>query len=90
VTWRVEFRPSARAELLKLDRPVQERVLWSLNRLAADPRAADPRAAANVKALKGSDEYRLRVGDWRVVYTLRDDVLTVLVVRVAHRRDVYR
>jgi mRNA interferase RelE/StbE len=40
--------------------------------------------------LKGGDEYRLRVGDWRVVYTLHDDVLTVLVVRIAHRREVYR
>jgi mRNA interferase RelE/StbE len=85
VTWRVEFRPSARAELLKLDRPVQERVLRSLHRLASDPRAA-----ASVKALKGSDELRLRVGDWRVVYTLHDDVLMVLVVRIAHRREVYR
>lgn len=85
MTWRVEFRPSARIELLKLDRPVQARVLRSLHRLAADPRAA-----SNVKALTGGDEYRLRVGDWRVVYTLHDDVLTVLVVRVAHRGDVYR
>jgi mRNA interferase RelE/StbE len=34
--------------------------------------------------------YRLRVGDWRVVYTLRDDVLVVLVLRVGHRREVYR
>jgi hypothetical protein len=33
--------------------------------------------------------YRLRVGDWRVVYTLRDDVLVVLVLRVGHRREVY-
>jgi mRNA interferase RelE/StbE len=85
VTWRIEFRPSARAELLKLDRPVQERVLRSLHRLAADPRDA-----ASVKAMKGRDEYRLRVGDWRVVYTLHDDVLMVLVVRIAHRREVYR
>jgi mRNA interferase RelE/StbE len=43
-----------------------------------------------VKALKGSDEYRLRVGDWRVVYALLDEVLTVLVLRIANRRDVYR
>jgi mRNA interferase RelE/StbE len=34
--------------------------------------------------------YRLRVGDWRVIYTLRDDVLVVLVLRVGHRREVYR
>jgi mRNA interferase RelE/StbE len=85
VTWRVEFRPSARAELLALDRPVQTRVLRSLTRLADDPRNA-----ANVEAMKGGDLYRLRVGDWRVIYTLHDDVTTVLVVRVAHRREAYR
>jgi mRNA-degrading endonuclease RelE of RelBE toxin-antitoxin system len=61
VTWRVEFRPSALAELLALDRPIQTRVLRSLARLADDPRNA-----ANVKAMKGSYHYRLRVGDWRV------------------------
>ena len=85
MTWRVEFRSSARAELLQLDPPVRERVLRGLARLARDPRNA-----ANVVAMKGTDEYRLRVGDWRVVYTLHDDVLMVLVIRIGHRRDVYR
>jgi mRNA interferase RelE/StbE len=85
VTWRIEFLPSARAQLLALDRPVQVRILRSLHGLAAAPRAA-----ANVKALRGVARYRLRVGDWRVIYTLRDDVLVVLVVRIAHRREAYR
>ena len=40
--------------------------------------------------MKGGDRYRLRVGDWRVIHTLHDDVATVLVVRVAHRREAYR
>jgi mRNA interferase RelE/StbE len=65
LTWRIELLPSARAELLALDRPVQARILRSLHRLAAAPRSA-----ANVKALKGNARYRLRVGDWRVIYTL--------------------
>jgi mRNA interferase RelE/StbE len=43
-----------------------------------------------VTALKGGDTYRLRVGDWRVIYTLHGDVMMVLVVRVGHRREVYR
>jgi mRNA interferase RelE/StbE len=85
VTWRVEFLPSARTELLALDRPVQARILRSLHRLAANPRSA-----ANVKALRGDARYRLRVGDWRVIYTLLDDALVVLVVRIAHRREAYR
>jgi mRNA interferase RelE/StbE len=85
VTWRIEFLPSARTELLALDRVIQARILRSLHRLATAPRSA-----ANVKALRGEDRYRLRVGDWRVIYTLRDDVLVVLVVKVAHRREAYR
>lgn len=85
MTWQVEFDPSARAELLALDRTVQTRILRSLARLATDPRNA-----ANVKAMKGSDRYRLRVGDWRVIYELHDAVMTVLVVRIGNRRDVYR
>ncbi len=40
--------------------------------------------------MSGGNRYRLRVGDWRVIYTLHDDVLLVLVVRVAHRREAYR
>jgi mRNA interferase RelE/StbE len=43
-----------------------------------------------VKALKRHDRYRLRVGDWRVIYTLQQDALVVLVVRIGHRREVYR
>jgi mRNA interferase RelE/StbE len=85
VTWTVEFRGDARSQLRALDPPVQDRIVRALDRLAADPRSA-----ANVKALVGSGHYRLRVGDWRVIYALRDDVLTVLVLRIGHRREVYR
>jgi mRNA-degrading endonuclease RelE of RelBE toxin-antitoxin system len=49
VTWRVEFRPSARAELLALDRPVQTRIVLGLARLADDPHKV-----ANVKAMRGA------------------------------------
>ncbi|MEO8884030.1 MAG: type II toxin-antitoxin system RelE/ParE family toxin [Devosia sp.] len=85
MTWRVEFEPTARAELLSLDRTVQSRILRSLAKMATDPRTAP-----NVKALKGRDHYRLRVGDWRVIYALDGDRLVVLVVTIGHRREVYR
>ncbi len=83
--WEVDFEPSARRAFRGLDRSVQQRILKSLAGLAADPRAAQ-----NVKTLQGQPGYRLRVGDWRVIYTLKDDVLTVLVIRIAHRREAYR
>jgi mRNA interferase RelE/StbE len=83
--WRVGFEPRAERELAALGGSVRARVVKALTRLAADPRRA-----ANVKALAGDDLYRLRVGDWRVIYALRDDRLLILVVRIGHRREVYR
>jgi mRNA interferase RelE/StbE len=66
------------------DGSVRVQIARGLARLADAPR--DP---ANVNALVGGND-RFRVGDWRVIYTLQDDVLIVLVLRFGHRREVYR
>jgi mRNA interferase RelE/StbE len=84
VTYRVVFTPRAEREFDALDGSVRGRIAHALDRLAAAPRDS-----ANVKALTGGG-YRLRGGDWRVIYALQDDVLAVLVLRVGHRREVYR
>ena len=84
MTWRVVFEPKAEATLDRLAEPQQGRIRSAILRLAADPRASP-----NAKALHGG-AYRLRVGDWRVIYALRDDVLVVLVLRIGHRLEVYR
>jgi mRNA interferase RelE/StbE len=84
LTWRVEFLPAAQRQFDALDKPVSTRIARSLERLRADPLSAP-----NVRALTGGG-YRLRVGDWRVLFTLDGTVLRVTVVRVAHRREVYR
>ena len=81
----IEFAPSARRELRKLPREVQLKLNERIDSLSSDPR---PRGS---KKLRGSDElWRIRVGDYRVVYEVRDKILVVLVLRVAHRREVYR
>jgi mRNA interferase RelE/StbE len=85
VTWTVRFTAEAERQGDALDPQIRRRVTGALRRLAADPRAA-----SNIKAMQGSDRYRLRVGDWRVIYSLHDDVLLVLVLRIGHRREVYR
>jgi len=83
--YKVEFRPSARRELKKLPRRDQVRLLRAIDGLAYDPRPP------GVKKLTGADDlYRVRVGDYRVVYQIHDDRLVVLVVRVGHRKDIYR
>lgn len=83
--YRVRFKPSADKALSKLPVAVQRRIV-----AVAEALADDPRPAGAVK-LTGEDElYRIRVGDYRIVYQIQDRVLMVLVVRIGHRRDVYR
>jgi mRNA interferase RelE/StbE len=75
---------SAAREIDELPVGVRRRVVAKIAALASDPR---PRGS---QKLTGEDKYRLRQGDCRVVYTIADEVVTVTVVRVAHRSDVYR
>jgi len=83
-TYRIEFVPSALKAFEALPRDLQRRLGARIDALGLDPR---PRGA---KKLQGETRYRIRLADYRVVYEVRDDVLLVLVVRIAHRRDVYR
>jgi len=83
VTYRIELRPAAARALKKLDPPVRRRIQGAITLLAQEPR---PPAA---RALRGRPGLRIRVGDYRIVYTVSDDVLLVVVVTVGHRRDVY-
>jgi len=72
VTLAYRVPSSARPELLSLDRPVQARILRSL---LGSPRLLVPRRTSKLKAMPDT---ALRVGDWRVIYTLLDDLLVVL------------
>ncbi len=83
--YRIELQPQPRKALAKLPRNVADRLITEIESLADDPRPS------GCIKLKGSREaYRIRVGDYRVIYEIDDDRLIVLVVRVAHRKDVYR
>ena len=85
MAYAIEFVPSAKRQLQKLPREVQLKLSQHIGSLASDPRPIGSRK------LKGSDElWRIRVSDYRVIYEVRDKILVVLVVRVAHRREVYR
>jgi mRNA interferase RelE/StbE len=81
--YRIELRPAAVRALRDLDPPVSHRIHGAIAMLAHDPR---PPAA---RALRGRPGYRVRVGDYRILYTVADDVLLVVVVTLGHRRDVY-
>lgn len=81
--YRIELRPAAVRALRKLDPAIRRRVRGAIALLAQDPR---PPAA---RALKGRPALRVRVGDYRIIYTVHDDVLLVVVVTLGHRRDIY-
>jgi mRNA interferase RelE/StbE len=80
----VEVKPPARKELEALPDNVLSRVVRKVESLAGNPRPA------GCKKLKGyKDQWRVRVGDWRVVYIIDDTAKLVSVTRIAHRREVY-
>ena len=85
MTYRIEVSSAAVRQLRKLDRAAQRRVQAAIELLADAPR---PSAA---KTLAGGDgEWRVRTGDYRIVYEVHDNVLLILVIAIGHRRDVYR
>ncbi len=84
MTYRVEFAPSAVRQLRKLDRIAQRRVQAAIELLAGEPRPSGAK-----KLVGGNGEWRVRTGDYRIVYEIHDNVLVVLVIAVGHRRGIY-
>jgi mRNA interferase RelE/StbE len=83
--WSVEFSTAARRAFAKLEPAVKRRITSAVEELRDDPRPA------SAKHLVGrADYWRVRVGAYRVVYTLEDDRLVILIVKLGHRRNVYR
>ncbi len=81
--YRIELRPAAVRALRKLDPQMRRRVQGAIALLAQDPRPPGARA------LQGRPGLRVRVGEYRIIYTVEDDVLLVVIVRLGHRRDIY-
>ena len=82
--YKVLIKPSAVKEVEAIPAKDRERVVRKIRALTEDPR---PRGS---EKLSGDDKYRVRQGRYRVVYSVSDDDRTVLVVKVGHRREVYR
>ena len=85
MTYSIEISTSAAKAIDKLEKANRLRVVGAIELLSVDPRPP------GAKMLRGGDQgrWRVRVGDYRIVYAIEDDRLLVLILRVAHRREVY-
>jgi len=81
--YRIALRPAAIRSLRKLEPGIRRRIQGAIALLAQNPRPPGARA------LQGRPGLRVRVGDHRIIYVVKDGVLLVVVVRLGHRRDVY-
>lgn len=85
MSYRIEFVRSAERSLASLPQSDQRQIAKRVEALSQNPRPP------GTKKLRGSEHtYRIRVGDYRVIYVVEDERVIVTVVRIAHRRDVYR
>ncbi len=85
MTYQVDLSKRAKRQLSKLDSDTQASIGAAIDDLAVDPRPS------GVKKLKGEETvYRIRVRDYRILYEIQDDQLLILVIKIGHRREVYR
>ena len=84
-TYQIEWKRSALRELKRLDRQIVSRIVTAIDSLSANP------FPPGIKKLHGGDRsYRMRVGDYRVIYEIASSRLVIEVIRVRHRKDAYR
>jgi mRNA interferase RelE/StbE len=88
LVWQIEFDPAAKKELKKLDPQIVKRILHFFSRLA---KHKDPRELG--EALKGSklgEFWKYRVGDYRIIASIQDKTVCILVLRIGDRKEVYK
>lgn len=81
--YKIEIKKSAQKELKSLPNKELKKVIEKISSLATNPRPT------GCKKLSGDEKYRIRVGNYRVLYGIEDDILTIFIVKVGHRKDVY-
>lgn len=85
MSYTIDFKPLALRQLADLNKNIRERLNLKIQTLAENPRPH------GVKKLSGYEQtYRIRVGDYRVLYEIHDQILLILVVEVGHRGNIYR
>ena len=88
MAWTIEVLPAAAKELRKLDRTAAARIIQTLEQRIAT--LDDPRSIGSALVGEHVGYWRWRIGEYRVIARIEDERITILVVRVAHRREVYQ
>jgi mRNA interferase RelE/StbE len=83
--YQIELLKTARKELLKLPSDVQKRIATKIDGLALDPYPPEAK-----KLKDGGNRFRIRVGDYRIIYRIESDRCIVLIIKVGHRRNIYK
>ena len=83
-SYRIVFKKSVAKDLCPIPKKDVQCILKRIDGLADDPRPA------GAEKLSGDEKYRIRQGNYRILYEIEDDIITVTIVKVGHRRDVYR
>jgi mRNA interferase RelE/StbE len=82
----VNYTNSAKKDLMKLPSDVQEKIRYAIEELQENPRH---RGVEKLTTSSKSQEYRIRVGDYRIKFLIHDDILMIFVIKIAHRKNVY-
>lgn len=85
MTYRISVAPTAARQLRKFDPPARRRVQAAIELLATNPR---PPSATRL--VGGAHDWRVRTGDYRIIYEIADEHRLILVLSVGHRREIYR
>jgi mRNA interferase RelE/StbE len=87
LTYAISIKPSAQKELLGLAKNIATKIIAAIDKLSQNPR---PTGVKKLKGSKGDDFYRIRVTDYRIIYTIEDEVRIIEVLKVGHRKEIYR
>jgi mRNA interferase RelE/StbE len=83
IDYKIEIKKSAQKELKNLPDKALKKVIEKIGSLVTNPRPA------GCKKLSGDEKYRIRIGNYRVLYSIEDEILVIFIVKVGHRKDVY-
>jgi mRNA interferase RelE/StbE len=84
VSYRIDYAKGVDKDFRKIPVKFADRIAASIDKLAANPRPP-----SCVKLVGFDSEYRIRVGDYRIIYQINDNVLVILVLEIGHRKDIY-